>query len=362
MLKAFRSKSFEKRKIAVSRIKRRFLKHVWLVRTSLIIVLFFLFYGISLLGISLMKATSLDRYATLAYDFIVTPQSKIKSINGRTNILVLGKGGTGHDAPELTDTIIFASVSHQHPSLTLVTLPRDIWLEDLQAKLNSAYYWGNKKEAGGGIVLAKSIVEELTGQPVQYAIVVDFSGFKEMIDIAGGIDVKIAESFTDRQFPIPGRENDLCDGDPEYKCRYETITFTKGIQWMDGETALKFVRSRNAEGEEGTDTARGVRQQKVFAAIKNGLLSPKFIFSFTKIKKLVEVLSQNIETDLEKDFYATIARKMFSARNFVATPSIPSEFLENPPISQRYDDQYVFIPKGGDWSEVKEWLGRLLGE
>jgi len=311
MLKAFRSKSFEKRKIAVSRIKRRFLKHVWLVRTSLIIVLFFLFYGISLLGISLMKATSLDRYATLAYDFIVTPQSKIKSINGRTNILVLGKGGTGHDAPELTDTIIFASVSHQHPSLTLVTLPRDIWLEDLQAKLNSAYYWGNKKEAGGGIVLAKSIVEELTGQPVQYAIVVDFSGFKKIVDEMGGVEVDVKIGFVDNFYPMAGRENDDCGGDPEFKCRYETVKFDSGRQFMGGETALKFVRSRMAVGDEGTDFARSVRQEELLTAIKNKMMSSEILLHPSKFFRLVSLINDNVETDLSANSFTVSKRHSF---------------------------------------------------
>ena len=94
-----------------------------------------------------------------------------------------------------------------------------------------------------------------------------------MIDFIGGVEVNVENSFIDKEFPITGKENDLCNNDLEYKCRYKIISFTKGVSSMDGQTALNFVRSRHAEGSEGTDFAREKRQQKVIEAIKNKLIS-----------------------------------------------------------------------------------------
>src|SRR5690606_11303223 len=121
--------------------------------------------------------------------------------------------------------------------------------------------------------------EFVTGEPVHYAMVMDFSGFKEVIDTLGGVEVDVEHSFTDTEYPIAGRENDLCDGDPEYRCRYETIEFKQGRQYMDGETALKFVRSRHAEGDEGNDFARSACQQRVISAIREKVLTTGILFN-----------------------------------------------------------------------------------
>lgn len=261
-------KKSDKRKIVISRIKRRLLKHVWLVRASLITLIllgFYLFYFLASLILGRLGVTS---YLGLIGDFIFTPTQKIQTREDRTNILILGKGGKGHEAPDLTDTVIFASINHTDPSLSLVSLPRDIWIPELRAKLNSTYYWGNQKKDGGGLILTKATVESIVGQPVHYGLVIDFSGFMKIVDVLGGVEVDVERGFVDEKYPIAGKEDDECDGDLEYKCRYETIRFEEGAQTMNGETALIFARSRNAEGDEGTDLAREIRQQKILAAIQ----------------------------------------------------------------------------------------------
>jgi len=151
------------------------------------------------------------------------------------NILILGKGGQGHEAPDLTDTVIFASLKHNDPTLALVSLSRDIWIPELRAKLNSAYYWGNQKQENGGQILAKSTVEQIVGKPIHYIVVVDFSGFKNIIDTLGGIEVEVERSFIDERYPISGREADDCGGDdPEFLCRFETVSFAASITASSG--------------------------------------------------------------------------------------------------------------------------------
>ncbi len=131
-------------------------------------------------------------------------------------------------------------------------------------------------------MLAKDSVSVILGQPVHYAMSLDFASFVRIIDALGGLEVEVERSFDDYKYPIPGRENDQCLGEPstktaEFNCRYEHIHFNGGQNLMDGATALKFVRSRNGEGEEGTDFARSARQQKVINSIKQRLLSAEFI-------------------------------------------------------------------------------------
>ena len=364
------SKKISKRKLWFSRLKRRIFKHVWILRAALMIIGIALVYLIFLLVGSVVKRTQAPFYIGLARDFIITSDSKVKSFAGKTNVLLLGRGGENHEASDLTDTIIFVSIPHKNTGITLISLPRDIWVPELRAKLNSVYYWGNQKKEGGGMVLAKSTVEQIIGEPVHYALVVNFEGFKKVIDVLGGVEVDVERAFVDEMFPISGREDDECNGDTEFKCRYETVKFEKGTQIMSGDTALKFVRSRNAEGNEGTDFARAERQQKVITAIKDKMLAREVIMSPKTLFAIKDVLSEYTETDIDSSAAAVIARRIFQSRNSMGTHLLPEKLLVNPPKSPRYDNLYVFIPKAEDpstgsgqgWSEVHEWVECVLGK
>ncbi|OGM15861.1 hypothetical protein A2V56_05365 [Candidatus Woesebacteria bacterium RBG_19FT_COMBO_42_9] len=349
-------KPISKAKVTFSRLKRRILKHTWAVRAGILGLIFVSIYLIFTLIGFILGHTPLGNFVKLSGDFLFTPEGKIEILDGRTNILILGKGGVGHEAPDLTDTIILASVSYKNPEIKLVSLPRDIWIPDLRTKLNSVYYWGNQKQTGGGIILAKSTVEEISGQKVQYGVVIDFSAFKEIIDTLGGVEVDVEREFTDTRYPIVGKENDECGGDKEFKCRYETIHFEKGLQAMDGARALKFARSRNAQGDEGTDFARSQRQQKIISAISKKVISTKILLSPKTLLKLWEIVRISIETDIPDSSGAILARRLLAAKNSLNSQVLPQNLLVNPPESPRYDSLYVFIPRSGDWSEVHSWV------
>lgn len=348
-----------KREIKLSRIKRKILKHVWLVRIAILAGAVLVIWGILALIGNILGGFGIGTYFSLAKNFLFTPQENIESISGRTNILILGKGGGGHEAPDLTDTVMFLSISHEG-GVSVVSLPRDIWIPELRAKLNSTYYWGNQRQGGGGIVLSKSTVEEIVGEPVHYGLVLDFSAFKEVVDVIGGIEVEVENFFIDERYPIEGKENDECSGDPEFLCRYETVTFEKGLQMMDGETALKFVRSRNAKGDEGTDIARAKRQQKVISAIQDKLFSLGILFSPSKVKELLAIARETVEIDVSPQAGAILARRLLQSKEDINSYVLDGQFLENPPTSSRYDNLYVFVPIAGDWSEVHGWIEEIL--
>ncbi len=354
------SREMNKRKILISRLKRKLLKHVWLLRVLIVLGLVVVFYFLINFSGQLIKKTKIPYYFNLASNFIFTPKGIVDEINGRTNILILGKGGEGHDAPDLTDTILFLSLNNTKKNITMISLPRDIWLPELRTKLNSVYYWGNKREEGGGLILAKSSVEEILGQQVHYAAVLDFSGFKTIIDVLGGVEVDVETPFTDEKYPIPGLEDDLCDGDTEYKCRYETLHFVQGKQVMDGETALKFARSRNAEGDEGTDFARQKRQQKIIKAIEEKILDKETFLSPKTLSRLMDTFLSNLETDILEEEGAVLVRNFLDSKDDVNSFILPEEMLVNPPKSVKYDNLYVFIPRGDDWSEVHAWTICIL--
>src|SRR3989344_5788030 len=75
--------------------------------------------------------------------------SGLKSDHGRVNVLLLGTGGAGHEGPDLTDTMILASIDKDGDDTFLISIPRDLWAPSLSAKINSAYAYGQEKDEQG---------------------------------------------------------------------------------------------------------------------------------------------------------------------------------------------------------------------
>lgn len=288
-------------------------------------------------------------FAVLCVSLYAVTYSLLPKLQQNVAILVLGKGGEGHTAPDLTDTIMLINLNPNGKKITAISLPRDIWIPSIRAKINSAYHYGGFEMAGESVFY-------LTGIKPDFYIVIDFSLFKDLINSIGGIEVSVENAFVDEKYPIMGKENDLCDGDKLYKCRYETLQFTKGLQLMDGETALKFVRSRNAKGDEGTDLAREARQQKVIEVLKNKLLSREILVNPKIISNLYKVTISHLETNIDKNIAISIARFIFQSRDNIQFLSIPEEFIKISQNDKKYDFQYVFLPAFGKWKEFQEWL------
>lgn len=294
------------------------------------------------------------------------PAESLKSTNNRTNILLLGMGGAGHEAGDLTDSMILVSYQHETKKLALISLPRDLWVESLKAKINTAYFYGEKRQPdGGGLILAKAAVEEVLGLPVHYSVALDFNGFKEAIDLVGGIDVQVDRTFDDYKYPIPGME----DAQPE-ALRYEHLHFDAGLQHMDGATALKFVRSRMAEGDEGTDFARSARQQKVIMAFKNKLLSTETILNPTRLTELVNLYGQYIHTDIADADYGAFARLGLEIKpEQIQSVALTTDDEETGLVGilevgnkRLYQGQYVLVPKDNNWAALKQFVLNQLGE
>lgn len=245
--------------------------------------------------------------------------------------------------------------------------------------------------------LIKKVVQDITGLKIDAFAAVDFQGFITTIDTLEGIEVDVARSFTDYEYPIEGKENDLCGKDEEFAqiekyfkpgfdeeekkklfeekpeletffknitespveafpCRYETLSFEKGKTHMDGETALKFARSRHSL-EDGGDFNRAQRQQKVLEAVKNKVLSVNFI---PKILPLLDQLEENITTDLPLSDTNKLLLEGRNANQYeVSTFVISNEYL-----ADDYSDggQFIVIPKEGidNWSAVQRKVNEII--
>jgi LCP family protein required for cell wall assembly len=184
------------------------------------------------------------------------------------NILLLGYGGPGHDGAYLTDSMAVASLDPVTGTIAFISVPRDLWVQIPATADGRGGYWGKINQAlavgmgdGGdyatGGALASRAVAQVLGIPIDAWVGLDFVGFRQFIDTLGGVDVEVAQTFTDDHYP----NNDDANIDPSYK----TIHFDAGMQHMDGETALEFARSRYSP-QDGSDFGRSRRQQQVLHA------------------------------------------------------------------------------------------------
>ncbi len=287
------------------------------------------------------------------------PASTLASVDGRTNVVFLGIAGQGHQAGDLTDSIMLFSYDHLSNQIALIPIPRDVWVDSLQAKINTAFHYGNEKREFGGRDLVKSAVAEVTGLSVQYAVVLDFSGFEKLIDAVGGIDVNVDRTFEDFKYPIPGLETVEPESD-----RYEHLRFVQGPAHMDGATALKYARSRHAQGEEGTDFARSQRQEKVVLAFKNKLLSSNTLLNPAKLENLLTSVQDSLISDIrEAEIGAFIRLFLGYSKDNVTPKTIDiSELFVTPKNLSPYKGQWVLVPKTKVEDIHAYVAGKLKGE
>lgn len=123
---------------------------------------------------------------------------------GIKNILVAGIGGKGepgHVGSELTDSLMLVNLNYDTKEVILLTLPRDLYVaysSNTAGKINAMY---QMKENGEGINFLAQKVSEITGQPIHHYAVIDFSGFRSIVDALGGIEIDVPRNLYDNQYP-----------------------------------------------------------------------------------------------------------------------------------------------------------------
>jgi len=300
------------------------------------------------------------------------------------SILILGIGGGTHDGPNLTDTIIYGNVSVKDKRVDLVSIPRDLWIDSAKAKINAIYAFG--KQNNTGLKDIQDAVGEVVGSEIDYVLVIDFQGFINLVDHLGGIEVNVERSFNDHEYPISGKEADPCGlteeqiadytlqistGSAEelevFPCRYKTLSFNSGLQTMDGETALAYVRSRHGTNGEGSDFARSKRQQNVIDALRRKVLSLEVLLNPIKVVGAFNIIKNNISTNIntdELDDFIKLAQKLQDGtiKSHLIDEGDKSQdrpgLLIAPQRDEKYQYQYVLVPRAGDddFSEIHRYV------
>jgi len=271
---------------------------------------------------------------------------------GRTNILLLGMGGTNHPGGTLTDSIMVFSIDYSNKKLGMISVPRDLWVPISgfgSAKINEAYADGekNKTTTGGGGALASKTVENVLGVPIHYYVNIDFDGFKKLIDNIGGIDINVDKAIYDPYYPAADM------------IHYDPFSISVGVHHMDGALALKYARSR----ETTSDFDRSRRQQQVMAATKDKLMSLGIVSNPAKITSILNILGSHIRTSMQvsdmKSFWEV--SKDLDMSNMVT--AVLDTSASGPLVSSTSSGgAYIIIPRKGatNFSEVQALAKNLF--
>ncbi len=305
--------------------------------------------------------------------------------------ILLGYGGGAHEGGKLTDSMMVVHIWPEKKSITLISLPRDLWVslpltpeQNSSWKINAAYANGADDrsyrfkparytgEAGGG-ELAKYAVNQVTGLEIDNFVALNFHGFKRSVNVLGGVNVNVEKTFDDFLYPIEGKETDPCGktdeelkalatvsasiAEKELPCRYEQLHFDRGRTLMSGETALKYVRSRHS-AQDGTDFGRAARQRNLLLAVKERVFSLDF---FPKVLPFISSLSNDLTTDLTLADMQMFLRYKDELRGF----SIHSFALTEDNalmLSRSANGQSILVAKDGvgNWQGVHEWVSTQL--
>ncbi|MET9085272.1 LCP family protein [Streptomyces sp. NPDC004237] len=255
-------------------------------------------------------------------------------VRGAQNILVIGsdsRAGEGNrrygkdSGTERSDTAILLHLAADRRSATAVSLPRDLMVHvpgclrgDGRRSEPSFTLFNSAFEVGGSACTVRT-VEKLTDIRVDHYVVVDFSGFKNMVDAIDGVQVCLKEPIDDKA---------------------AKLRLPAGRVTLDGEQALGYVRARKSLGD-GSDTERMDRQQQFLGALVNKVQSGDVLLNPAKLYPLLNAATSALTTDPELASLRGLYQLVRGLRN---TPTEQVQFLTVPREPYVYDsnrDQLV---------------------
>ncbi len=274
--------------------------------------------------------------------------------DGRINILILGIGGQGHEAPNLSDTIMVMSVDPQTKDAAMLSIPRDLYVK-IPATARTGVQYGkiNAANAYGGPELAAQVVSNVIGVPIHYYVLLDFSGFRQAVDAVGGVDINVATALYDSTYPCDDERGGFCP-----------LSIAAGLQHMNGTIALRYSRSRHST----SDFDRAARQQQVIVALRQKSLQLSTLTNPVKLTGLIDAVGSHVKTDLQP----TELTKMAALMKDIDLAKMPQKVLDtssaeallNGGINIIPAAGYIEVPKAGtfDYSEIQNLVKNLFSD
>ena len=211
----------------------------------------------------------------------------------RINVLVMGldrrpsEGG----APARTDTMFVMTIDPSTHTARGLAIPRDLLVDIetpngvIQERINTAYVLGEAGDyPGGGVATVTATVETLLGIKLDHYMLIDFDGFKQVIDLLGGVEVDV---------PVPG-VNDPLYSETELPGDYYPCVFEPGRHHMGGSDALCYARVRR----NSSDLDRILRQQRIMLAVMDKATQLKVLANVSNVVSLWRNYKDAIETDV----------------------------------------------------------------
>ncbi|WP_435842123.1 LCP family glycopolymer transferase [Streptomyces cyaneofuscatus] len=206
------------------------------------------------------------------------------------NILLIGSDSRSGDNSEYgrddggsqrSDTTILLHLAADRQSATAVSLPRDLMVEVPKCRTGDdketreQFTQFNSAFELGGTACTIRTVERLTGIRIDHHMVVDFNGFKDMVDAVDGVEICLKEPIDDKD---------------------ARLELPAGRQTLNGEEALGYVRARKTLGD-GSDTERMERQQKFLGALVNKMQSNGVLLNPTRLYPVLDAATKSLTTD-----------------------------------------------------------------
>jgi LCP family protein required for cell wall assembly len=293
----------------------------------------------------------------------VNPDQLKTEGDGRVNILILGIGGAGHDGPDLTDTMLLASIDPVNNKADLLSVPRDLWVKMPNnyianyQKINAAYESGKYKFLGtedssnsnqqaveAGFKAVDGVVSNVLGIPIDYNVLVDFQAFQQAVDTVGGVTLDVPTELYD---PTMAWENN-----------WNPVLAMPGVQTMNGAQALNYARSR----ETTSDFARTQRQRAILLALKQKVLTLGTLSNPLKISSLISDFGDNVRTDIS----LSDAEALYGLMQKISNSDIQSIGLADPPnnyvTTGAIDGLSVVEPTAGEfnYSQIQSYVRNTL--
>jgi polyisoprenyl-teichoic acid--peptidoglycan teichoic acid transferase len=283
----------------------------------------------------------------------LSSQTNFMGTSDRVNILMMGYGGSGHDGAYLTDSMVVMSLMPQSHHTTLISVPRDLWIQYPPTsgnydKINAVYPIASNNNANpvaGGDAAAQK-VSLVTGLNIKYWMTINFTGFRDFINAIGGVDVNVPDAFTSN-YP----KND----DPSIDASWTKVHFAKGLQHMNGATAIEYARARYVidNPAEGTDFARSARQQLIMKAALSRL---KDWHTWPSFFSAMDALKNTIYSNLSLADLASFAMKM----DLNNAHRVGLNFSNVLVGARSNDGQSILLPRNDDWQAIKDYISQQL--
>lgn len=261
------------------------------------------------------------------------------TIEKRVNFLILGM--RGKDDPNgglLTDSIIILSIRPYDSKVSMTSIPRDLFVfmpeKNESHKLNEAYEIGEKRSPGKGLGYVKSIISDIAGVPIHYATIINFQGYKDLVDSMGGIELNLEKPFVEA---VPFEEG--------------SISLPAGKQTINGKTALLYVRARMSS----SDFDRSRRQAEVIKALQTKMFKTGIILNPYRLDKILSAVENNLKTDMNINEIELTIKMLTKLKD----PQIKTKVVDNGPEKVLYSTfnnagAFILLPTGGNYDKIHE--------